>query len=436
MKIRSVLISKFMFHLCVNSCGSSFGSGLRFQVSLPNFPLHFLVSLFLVARNPVRFPLRFCLCVLLFVAMTGAGPSKDPDQRSLIAKLDFGDPLYLHPSDTSGASILTLKLIGTDNYKVWACAMTLALETKNKLGFIDGTVIRSVENDVLGKQWDRCNSVVLSWILNSISEDLFVSQVFSRVASEVWTELKETCDKIDGSVTFNLHQKINSLSQNGASVSDYYHKLNALWKQFDALVKLPSCTCNAANDFSKHSQLIKLMQFLMGLDDNYVHIRSNILTTDPLPSVKTAFSLVSREESHRGVTKSSDTKGSQHTAFFGKTNDKKKSGKSFLSCKHCGLNGHTIERCYKLIGFPKDFQFTKSKLNQGFKPSSSNSCVTDTSGCSQNVHSSLTEDQISKLLSLLDQKQTDNISVNMAGMLSVNVSNFSNSQSGWIFLFE
>ena len=69
----------------------------------------------------------------------------------------------------------------------------------------------------------------------------------------MWNELKETYDKVDGSVTFNLHQKINSLTQNGGSVSDYYHKLNALWRQFDALVKLPNCTCNASAEFTKHT---------------------------------------------------------------------------------------------------------------------------------------------------------------------------------------
>ncbi|KAI3707507.1 hypothetical protein L6452_26097 [Arctium lappa] len=323
--------------------------------------------------------------------MTGAEPSKEPEQRSLITKLDFGDPLYLHPSDTSGASILSMKLNGTENYKVWSCAMIIALETKNKIGFIDGSVVRSVDNDVLGKQWDRCNSVVLSWILNSISDDLFVSQVFSRVASEVWLELKETYDKIDGSVTFNLHKKINSLSQNGA-------------------------------------------HFLMGLDDAYVHIRSNILTTDPLPSVKAAFSLVSQEESHRGVTRSSDPKG-QNTAFFGKaTENKKKSGKPLLVCKHCGITGHTRERCYKLIGFPKDFQFTKSK--NSFKPASNNACSIDTSASGQNSSKSLTEDQITKLLSLLEHKQLENIFVNMAGMFSVNMTKSTNSSSfshrGWI----
>ncbi|XP_071718496.1 uncharacterized protein [Rutidosis leptorrhynchoides] len=176
--------------------------------------------------------------------------------------------------------------------------MMLALQTKNKTGFIDGTVMKSTTDDVLALQWDRCNYVVLSWILNSISEELFSGQVFSKYAKTVWDELKETYDKIDGSITFNLHKKINTISQNGDSLSDYYHKLNSLWKQFDALVKLPSCGCDNT-EFKSHDDLIKLMQFLMGLDECYHAVISNILTRETLPSVQNAFSIMSREESQR-----------------------------------------------------------------------------------------------------------------------------------------
>ncbi|XP_071712441.1 uncharacterized protein [Rutidosis leptorrhynchoides] len=165
-------------------------------------------------------------------------------------------------------------------------------------------------------QWDRCNSVVLAWILNSISEELFSGQVFSQLAKTVWDKLKETYDQIDGSITFNLYQSVNTVSQNGSPISDYYHKLNALWKQLDALVKLPSCTCTANAEFKKHNDLIKLMQFLMGLDDYYVNIWSNILMQDPLPNVQTAFSIVSREESHKKISKVNYVRKTPNSSFL------------------------------------------------------------------------------------------------------------------------
>ncbi|GJX67981.1 ribonuclease H-like domain-containing protein [Tanacetum coccineum] len=193
---------------------------------------------------------------------------------------------------------------GTENYQVWSCVMLLALEGKNKTRFIDGTCKRSNTNEVLGRRWDRVNAIVLGWILNSISEELFLGQFFSKSAKHVWDELKETYNKVDGFVSFNLHYKINSLSQNGFSIADYYHRINALWKHFDAIVQLPRCTCHAADDFKKHNQLMKLMQFLMGLDDSYIQIRSNILSRDFVPNVRNAYAIISSEESHRVVCSS------------------------------------------------------------------------------------------------------------------------------------
>ncbi|GKC76681.1 putative RNA-directed DNA polymerase [Tanacetum coccineum] len=146
--------------------------------------------------------------------------------------LNFGDPLYLHPNDTGGSRIVTVKLTGTENYK------------------------------------DMCNSVVFTWIRNSLSSYLYAGAIYAKSAYELWNDLKETYDK----------------------------------KQFDAMISLPACTCEAAKHYEKHDQLIKLMQFLMGLDDNYLAIRSNILTREPLPLVKVAFAIVSGEESHRNIT--------------------------------------------------------------------------------------------------------------------------------------
>ncbi|GJQ93390.1 ribonuclease H-like domain-containing protein [Tanacetum coccineum] len=54
-----------------------------------------------------------------------------------ISKLDISDPLHLHPNDTTALTVVSIKLKGTENYQVWSCAILLALEGKNKIGFIE-----------------------------------------------------------------------------------------------------------------------------------------------------------------------------------------------------------------------------------------------------------------------------------------------------------
>ncbi|KAJ0470826.1 putative RNA-directed DNA polymerase [Helianthus annuus] len=297
--------------------------------------------------------------------------------------------------------------------------MQLALMAKNKLGFIDGSCKRSTTDDVLASQWDRCNSIVLTWILNSIADELYVGQVYSKLASEVWDDLKETYNKIDGSVVFGLFQKINSVSQNGTSVSEYYHKINTMWKQFDAMLQLPSCTCHASTKFNEFNHLIKLMQFLMGLDDVYQPVRTNLLTRDPLPTVKTAFSIISREESHRDSNSSSKV---PNVGFAAKTNQFNENKKRFtkgsnpnLKCTHCNKIGHVVDKCFELHGYPSNFRPRPNQNNtQWSKPnisanssinSSGNPSVSDKSASNSLI--SLTSDQFTKLLDLLNEKRSD-----------------------------
>ncbi|GJT70009.1 ribonuclease H-like domain-containing protein [Tanacetum coccineum] len=93
------------------------------------------------------------------------------DQVILISRLDVSNPLHLHSNDSIAPTVISMKLKGTENYQVWSYVMLLALESENKTSFIDGTCKRSNNDEVLGRQWDRVNVVVLGWILNSISKE-------------------------------------------------------------------------------------------------------------------------------------------------------------------------------------------------------------------------------------------------------------------------
>ncbi|GJT45876.1 ribonuclease H-like domain-containing protein [Tanacetum coccineum] len=160
------------------------------------------------------------------------GPSSSSSSDDLISSLDLDNPLHLQNSDFNSGIIIYVKLTGTENYRVWAAAMKLAINTRNKVGFIDGTCLKSAYeiSAPLSNQWERCNSIVLFWLLNYVSEDLFLVQIFSDNASEVVAELKE--------LMINLM---------------------------------------ARDDVLKHSQLMRLVQILMGLNDVY-----QLMTYPPL----------------------------------------------------------------------------------------------------------------------------------------------------------
>ena len=73
------------------------------------------------------------------------------------------DPLFLHHAENPSLVLVTPPLIDGENYATWAHAVRKALLTKNKLGFIDGTLTLSspLVSTLLNVQaWIRCDNMV------------------------------------------------------------------------------------------------------------------------------------------------------------------------------------------------------------------------------------------------------------------------------------
>ena len=115
-------------------------------------------------------------------------------------------PLYLHPSDTPGSILISQKLTGIENYIGWSNSMRVALLAKNKIAFVDGSCRKEQYLGDLEHEWERCNAFVLSWITNSVSNELANGLMFSSSAHTVWKDLKERFDKRNLTRIYQLHR--------------------------------------------------------------------------------------------------------------------------------------------------------------------------------------------------------------------------------------
>lgn len=84
-------------------------------------------------------------------------------------------PYFLHPTVGPGV-LITSVIFDGKNYDLWEKMVRTPLRSKNKLGFIEGTLKKPIlkeEDDPLELQaWEMANSMICSWILNVIDPKL------------------------------------------------------------------------------------------------------------------------------------------------------------------------------------------------------------------------------------------------------------------------
>ncbi|GJY44471.1 ribonuclease H-like domain-containing protein [Tanacetum coccineum] len=67
----------------------------------------------------------------------------------------------MNPNDSTSTTLIPFKLFGTENYRIWASDMKLALQARNKFAFVDGSCVKTafVTSDVLSAKWERCSAL-------------------------------------------------------------------------------------------------------------------------------------------------------------------------------------------------------------------------------------------------------------------------------------
>ncbi|XP_004246807.1 uncharacterized protein [Solanum lycopersicum] len=247
--------------------------------------------------------------------------------------------------------------------------MRVALLGRNKLGLVDGSCNKEVFPNEMGNHWERVNTVVLSWLMNSVEKGLLGGIMYASNAQEVWEELFERFNKIDGSRTYNLHTEIATLSQGTSIVSAYFSRLKNLWEEFEDLVPNPGCNYHRSKDFVVHLQKLKLFQFLMGLNDSYNKARSQILLMSPMTSVNRAYGMIISDEGQRSIAANTRILGPNPAAsgsnidmaMFTRNGTNRYKRNYNVQCEFCRMKGHTKEGCYKLVGYPSDYNKLRKK---------------------------------------------------------------------------
>lgn len=369
------------------------------------------------------------------------------------------DPFYVHPSDNPGLQLVSNPL-NLSNYLIWNRSMQIALKAKNKIGFIDGTCAKPEDDSSEAyAQWTFVDSMVILWLLNAMAKDLSEAYMYAASARDLWLELEEKFGDGDKSRVFYLRKQLAALEQGMDSIAAYSNKMKKILEELNCLdpkanCVCSGCTCGAYKKLDESHSSCVVMQFLMGLNDSYDNVVSNVLMLDPLPSFKKVYSMVARIENQKNISSTSTSVieasamaakvFEQQKNFGNNKNFSKKKDKSDRFCTFCNKTGHLEESCFKKIGYPDWFKELKAqKEKKGFAHANAVNAEIDTEEVKQKNYDA-DKSYISELIQQEFRKFAKNKGVmedspvsagylaDFAGMISCSVSTSSRYRGRWI----
>lgn len=229
--------------------------------------------------------------------------------------------------------------------------------------------------------------MIVSWIQNSISPSLQSNVLFVDDAREIWLDLQERFSQQNGLQIYQLKKALATLLQEHDYVSIYYGVIHR--DELSVYDPIPVCNCGTMKTLLDQYQRDRVLQFLMGLHDSYSPIRDQIMLMVPIPPVSKVFSLAQQQDRHHHMTSNVPSSETMALAvkkpylppkFSTKPNNSSKKDCFYYShckisgkignveppvCSHCHLTGHTMEKCYKLNGYPPEHKF-HAKQPSGF----------------------------------------------------------------------
>ncbi|KAL9236488.1 hypothetical protein vseg_011152 [Gypsophila vaccaria] len=284
------------------------------------------------------------------------------DDEAVVTTILPTDPLYFNPSEGTLTLKITSILTGIENYGPWKRQMELALSAKRKLGYVTGGVTKPKSDEVKQEAWDASNNLVISWILQNVSERIKLVIMYGETAKDIWDTLQRRYTVENGARKFKLNKECYEIEQDNRTVEEYYTQLQIVWDELENMNTLPLIT-QKTSEVSAYLKALnepaeerRLFQFLNGLDKKYATLRSNVLLMSHLPTVESAVSMLLQKETQ--TNNSNGGKGHEASAFLSKgENDDE-------PCKHCGRRNHKSDMCWEVVGYPVGHPRNKRQMSR------------------------------------------------------------------------
>ncbi|KAG6735946.1 hypothetical protein POTOM_061371 [Populus tomentosa] len=196
--------------------------------------------------------------------------------------------------------------------------------------------------------WDEKDSMIMSWLWNSIMPEVCGPYMFLVTAKDIWDAVRQTYSKVkDAALIYEIKSKLSMTKQGNTMVIEYYNTMKSFWLELDYYQDFKMQCSDDAMILKNYVKRERIFEFLAGLNIEFDQIRVQILGKETLPSLNEVFSVIRAEEGRRTVMlEVPNTEGSAMMI----TNSRNLSDAS--RNKNDAMNGYTKETCWKLHGKP------------------------------------------------------------------------------------
>ena len=95
-----------------------------------------------------------------------------------------------HTSDSHCIQITSIRLNG-DNFLRWSQSVRMYIRGRGKIGYLTGDKKEPATTDPAHATWDAENSMVMTWLVNSMEEEISSNYMCYHTAKELWDNVSQ-----------------------------------------------------------------------------------------------------------------------------------------------------------------------------------------------------------------------------------------------------
>ena len=204
-------------------------------------------------------------------------------------------------TDSSPVLITSHKLNG-HNFLQWSQSVMMFICGKGKDDYLTGEAVMPETSDPGFRKWKTENNMIMSWLINSMNNDIGKNFLLFGTAKEIWDAARETYSSHENTAElFQIETILQDFRQGDQTITQYFNTLTRHWQHLD-LFEIYSWKC--PDDSALYKKIVerkRIFKFLLRLNKDLDQVRSRVLGMKPLPNLREAFFEVRREESRKKV---------------------------------------------------------------------------------------------------------------------------------------